>query len=576
MKKTMLSTFAALAVITLAACGGSGAPPSPSVTVSPATANVAQGSMQQFAATVSNTSSTTVNWQVNGAAGGNATVGTISSTGLYTAPAAIPNPASVTVSAVLQSDTAVSGNAIVTVTAVQFSNASIKGNYVLSLSGIDLSGNAFYAVGAITADGNGNITAGEEDLNDVSLGYSQATSITGTYSVNPDGRGTLNLNSSLGNFSYAFAIRAMTNAGLSEIDNQVINGTGTLELQSTGITTPSGNYAFGFAGSNTGCGPLNSNGIFGLGSGGAVGGQQDVNCGGTIAQAQALSGTYGSVDGLGRGAATFSSSTGSSDIVYYAVSPTHFRFICSDSTTFFLGSADLQTQNAFPATDFNGSYLVSTSANTAAGVSYTLIQLNATGGSVSSGYYDVNDTGSVSQASLTGAYTVAANGRVGGSFTVNSTTLPFAIYMVSPTQGYYLDERTNAVGGGNVYAQSASVTTDAAWTGSYGTKQFGYLVIAGRILPSNSSSVSGQISADGNGTLAGTLDFNDPAGVATNQTLQGTYSVGTVAPGRLTAAITTPAEGTRNYVGYVVSPTQVLLLEIDTNLVSGGDAISQF
>jgi hypothetical protein len=64
--------------------------------------------------------------------------------------------------------------------------------------------------------------------------------------------------------------------------------------------------------------------------------------------------------------------------------------------------------------------------------------------------------------------------------------------------------------------------------------------------------------------------------VLTSQTLQGTYSVGTVAPGRTTLSLTTPVEGTRSYVGYIVNQGQVLLLETDTNLVSGGDAIRQF
>jgi hypothetical protein len=95
------------------------------------------------------------------------------------------------------------------------------------------------------------------------------------------------------------------------------------------------------------------------------------------------------------------------------------------------------------------------------------------------------------------------------------------------------------------------------------------------VLPANSSSVSGQISADGNGNLAGTLDFNDPNGVFPGDTLQGTYSVGTVAPGRATATITT-SEGTRTYVAYIVDQTRVLLLETDTGLVSSGDAIRQF
>ena len=89
----------------------------------------------------------------------------------------------------LQADTSISGNSIATITAVVFNNSSLKGNYVFSLTGIDLNGNAFYAVGAITADGGGNITGGEEDLNDVSSGYTLAPSVTGTYSVTPDGRG---------------------------------------------------------------------------------------------------------------------------------------------------------------------------------------------------------------------------------------------------------------------------------------------------------------------------------------------------------------------------------------------------
>lgn len=583
MKTAILTGLAALIVMTLSACGGGGnnpPPPGPSVTVSPATANVQEGSTQQFTATVTNSSNTTVTWQVNSIAGGNASVGTIDSTGLYTAPVIVPNPASVTITAVLQANAGISGNSIATITAVQFNNSTLKGNYIFSLSGIDVNGFAFYAVGAVTADGNGNITGGEEDLNDVSSGYFQATSVTGTYSVGSDGRGTLTLNSSIGSFAYAFAIRALNNAGLNEIDNNVINATGNLEQQiATGVIAPSGNYAFGFSGTG-GCGAFNSVGLFNLSSGN-IGGLQDLNCGGTITQSQALSGTYGNIDGLGRGQGSFSSSTGNPDFVYYVISGNRYRFMCPDPSTFFLGSADLQTQSSFAGSDFNGSYVVSTGASTqtginGSGVSYTLIQFNASGGNVSSGHYDVNDTGTVGQASLGGAYSLATNGRISGSFSVNGVSLPFSMYLISPSQAYYLDQRTTAVGGGNVYAQASSVTTNAAWAGSYATKQFGYFVAAGPlILPANSTSVSGQISADGNGNLAGTLDFNDPNGIFPNDTLQGTYSVGNVAPGRTTVTIST-TEGTRSYVAYIVDQGRVLLLEVDPGLVSSGDAIRQF
>ncbi len=68
------------------------APPAVVVTVSPSTASVsAGGGTQAFTATVENTSNTVVTWQVGGVTGGNSTVGTISTSGLYTAPATVPS-----------------------------------------------------------------------------------------------------------------------------------------------------------------------------------------------------------------------------------------------------------------------------------------------------------------------------------------------------------------------------------------------------------------------------------------------------------------------------------------------------
>lgn len=57
------------------------------VTVAPSGYSMPVSGTQQFTATVLGTSNTAVNWSVDGVAGGNSTVGTISSSGLYTAPA---------------------------------------------------------------------------------------------------------------------------------------------------------------------------------------------------------------------------------------------------------------------------------------------------------------------------------------------------------------------------------------------------------------------------------------------------------------------------------------------------------
>ena len=88
-----------------------------SVSVSPANPSVQTSATQQFTATVTGSSNTAVNWQVNGVAGGNSVTGTISTSGLYTAPSAVPSPAAVTVNAISQADTTKSASTTVTVTA---------------------------------------------------------------------------------------------------------------------------------------------------------------------------------------------------------------------------------------------------------------------------------------------------------------------------------------------------------------------------------------------------------------------------------------------------------------------------
>ncbi len=86
------------------------------VTVSPTTASVPGGATQQFTATVTGTSNTAVTWSAGGVAGGNSTVGTISSSGLYTAPTTVPNPSTVTITATSVADGVTSASATVTVT----------------------------------------------------------------------------------------------------------------------------------------------------------------------------------------------------------------------------------------------------------------------------------------------------------------------------------------------------------------------------------------------------------------------------------------------------------------------------
>lgn len=90
-----------------------------SVAIVPTSATPATGQPQQFMAVVRNSSNTAVNWKVNGLLGGGGTVGTITSSGLYTAPSTVPAPATVSVTAVSQVDMTKSASAMVTITPPQ-------------------------------------------------------------------------------------------------------------------------------------------------------------------------------------------------------------------------------------------------------------------------------------------------------------------------------------------------------------------------------------------------------------------------------------------------------------------------
>jgi hypothetical protein len=90
--------------------GGGGTQPPPTVTavsVTCASASVPTGQTSQCSATVTGTgnSISSVSWSVNGNSGGNSTVGTISTEGIYTAPKSVPTPYTVSVTATSVADT---------------------------------------------------------------------------------------------------------------------------------------------------------------------------------------------------------------------------------------------------------------------------------------------------------------------------------------------------------------------------------------------------------------------------------------------------------------------------------------
>jgi len=108
-------------------CGGSGSAPISganvlgpvSVAITPATMTVTTGTTETFLATVNGSGLQDVQWRVNGVPGGADSIGTIDKAGNYTAPQFIPQPATVTLTAVANADNTKSGSAQVTITGAQ-------------------------------------------------------------------------------------------------------------------------------------------------------------------------------------------------------------------------------------------------------------------------------------------------------------------------------------------------------------------------------------------------------------------------------------------------------------------------
>jgi hypothetical protein len=120
-----VSAFGLVSLLSFVGCGGSSTPSGPpgptisSVSISPTAASLQVSQPQQFTAKVTGTGNfdSSVQWFVNDVAGGNSSVGTVVA-GLYTAPAQVPNPPTVTVEAVSMADSSKSAPAQATIRAI--------------------------------------------------------------------------------------------------------------------------------------------------------------------------------------------------------------------------------------------------------------------------------------------------------------------------------------------------------------------------------------------------------------------------------------------------------------------------
>jgi len=122
----------ALLILTLSGCATakspflSDPPAAIEISLNLSSVSVQTSATQKFNATVKNSANTTVTWQVNGVVGGDSVHGTMAADGTYTAPSSIPNPATVTVTAIAQADTSKTASAQVTIIAAPAINVVVS------------------------------------------------------------------------------------------------------------------------------------------------------------------------------------------------------------------------------------------------------------------------------------------------------------------------------------------------------------------------------------------------------------------------------------------------------------------
>lgn len=167
-----------LLVCALTGCGGGNTspppppPPTSAIKITPASANVAAGGSLLFAASIRGNANPAINWEVNGTAGGNATVGTISASGQYVAPVAANQ---VVISAILQSDQSMSGKANVMVLAPH--GIAVRPTGTLAEFYDSASGNSF------VPRGNNYIRLANQTQPDGSTTFYHSTFNVGLYSA---------------------------------------------------------------------------------------------------------------------------------------------------------------------------------------------------------------------------------------------------------------------------------------------------------------------------------------------------------------------------------------------------------
>ncbi len=546
------------------------------VTVNPPSANVTSGATQQFTATVTGSSNQAVTWSLQGAGCIGSACGTLDQAGFYTAPINIPNPPTVTVIATAQADGVSFGTATVTLTPT--ANSRLHGQYAFLLKGYDPTGFPYHIAGSFTADGNGNITTGIEDIGSVPFPNLGVPIFPGTYNVGGDSRGTMQIDTSLGSYTYAFAVSGDGKSGnIISTDSSGIRVSGIFKQQdpaafNTGALA--GGFALSFSGQDLFNGRLGGLALlYPSGSGFVAGNSMDVNDSGIpYGTFVGFPGSY-YVDSTGRGTMFLGlQSSGFHDMNFalYVVNSKEFFLVSSDpvfSNGFIVWSAEAGEQigGSYSLGSFNSTAVfdITGSAGGNPDISVGAFTFDGNGSAVM--VFDRNNggqsqTGTIWQAT----YDMQVNGH--GTLHLidpnNAFNRPiWWLYATGPNSALIMDSTSPEVPIGSLKNQQVQPPFDNS--NIVGTYDFGSVDAVSSNIPvfTGTAYFDGSSANLGLGNVSGALDEMTPYGALPNQSMFGTYSLSRNNLGRGGMTLTSPPS---QYGIWLISPTEFIGLQMDS------------
>lgn len=530
-----------LMALVWAGCGGKGSSTSTTtvaVTISPTTASIAGGATQQFTATVTGSTNTAVTWSVNGLNGGNTVTGTVSTSGLYTAPTILPTTTTVTVTATSQADTTKAASAIVTLTA-----PSVTISIAPTSASVPAGTSVQFTPTVTSSDNNTAVTWSVSGCS-VAANCGTVTS-TGLYTA------------PLSPPKEAITVTATSQSNSSFSKSAPI----TVQFGNASLT---GNYVFlATQGDNSsGSGFAFRGGRFVAdGKGNITGGVTDSNSpAGLLPNVSiASSGSTYSVGADGRGTAKIVDANGSHTFSFALTSSTRGQLIQFDSSAVTSGFIRQQDQTAISGV--TGPFVFSLFGDNS-GPFAAVGQMSLSGGNIL-GTEDVNNIGATQSLNIVGSYGSPNGGRISPvTLTGLNGTSTFALYIIDASTFVLVDLDTSGTRtAGTAYAQSTASFSNSSLGSSV------YFVSGNAVPGSKPYGQAGRFDTNGNGTFSsGIFDINN-AGTATNASFASgaAYTISGAGPGRFTVST-----GTTNLILWLASQKQGVVMQADATAVATG------